>query len=363
MQDTNFNGHYITIHWLINDIFMVLFFGIAAKEVTESCLPGGSLNPPRKALAPLVATAGGVIGPVSVYIILCQLLWSAGSFNGYTSSVPVSAAGLSGGSSSGSLGSSSGSLGSSSSSSGRMLLDVRAGALGHITTTGTGGLAAYEDAHGMLMLGGEAAAAAAASAVAATVSDGVDRLRKLAASASGSAAAAASGSGAGAVPTVEVPLTIGEVRFGWGVPTATDISLAWVVAMQVFPIGHPAIDFLLLLAVADDAIGLVIIATVYTDPLHPVDPVWMLLLLAALAISFCLRRFLGAQHWAWYVLLGGAPAWIGLAKASLHPALALCFVVPMMPSAPPRDKPNQLPTLHAFEHVRTAPNSSFPATP
>lgn len=30
------------------DIFMVFFFGLAAKEVTEALLPGGSLNPPSK---------------------------------------------------------------------------------------------------------------------------------------------------------------------------------------------------------------------------------------------------------------------------------------------------------------------------
>ena len=39
-------GYHVTLHYIINDIFMVFFFGIAAKEVTESCLPGGSLNPP-----------------------------------------------------------------------------------------------------------------------------------------------------------------------------------------------------------------------------------------------------------------------------------------------------------------------------
>ena len=33
---------------------------------------------------------------------------------------------------------------------------------------------------------------------------------------------------------------------GWGIPTATDIALAWLVARAVFGKGHPAIDFLLL---------------------------------------------------------------------------------------------------------------------
>ena len=39
--------------------------------------------------------------------------------------------------------------------------------------------------------------------------------------------------------------------------TATDIPIAWMVARVVFGDGHPAIDYLLLLAVADDALGLV----------------------------------------------------------------------------------------------------------
>ena len=46
-------------------------------------------------------------------------------------------------------------------------------------------------------------------------------------------------------------------RLRWGVVTATDIPIAWMVARVVFGDGHPAIDYLLLLAVADDALGLV----------------------------------------------------------------------------------------------------------
>ena len=43
-------GHHgLTVHFLINDIFMALFFAIAAKEVWESMLPGGALSKPRKA--------------------------------------------------------------------------------------------------------------------------------------------------------------------------------------------------------------------------------------------------------------------------------------------------------------------------
>ena len=49
-------GHPLDFHFLVNDVFMVFFFGIAAKEITESALPGGSLNPLRRAITPLVAT-------------------------------------------------------------------------------------------------------------------------------------------------------------------------------------------------------------------------------------------------------------------------------------------------------------------
>ena len=46
-----------------------------------------------------------------------------------------------------------------------------------------------------------------------------------------------------------------EVANGWGIPTATDISLAWVTAFFVFGSGHPAILYLLLLAIVDDGLG------------------------------------------------------------------------------------------------------------
>src|SRR4051812_21411630 len=50
------------LKFCVNEIFMALFFGIAAVEITDSFVAGGSLNPPRKAVTPLMATAGGVLG-------------------------------------------------------------------------------------------------------------------------------------------------------------------------------------------------------------------------------------------------------------------------------------------------------------
>ena len=190
--------HWSSLHFFFNDIFMALFFGVAAKEITEACLPGGSLNPPSKAVNPLFATAGGVLGPVGVYFA-----W----------------------------------------------------------TFATGD---------------------------------------------------------------------STIANGWGIPTATDIALAWLVARLAFGKGHPAISFLLLLAVADDGLGLGIIAIFYPDPAHPVAPSWLALVGAAMVIAYALRKRNVHSFWP-YVAAGGL-SWAGLYFAHLHPALALVPVVPFMPN-------------------------------
>jgi len=208
IADLKIFGHLVTHHWLVNDIFMVFFFGIAAKEITESCLPGGNLNPIAKSINPLLATLGGVVGPVLVFFT------------------------------------------------------------------------------GMSFLYGP--------------TDDLETLRR-----------------------------------GWGIPTATDIALAWLVARTVFGKGHPAINFLLLLAVADDAIGLAIIAIFYGDPHLPTRPEFLLLIVLGMAIAYGMRRA-GLKSWIPYIAVCGPLAWLGLSLAHLHPALALVFIVPFLPG-PRRD--------------------------
>src|SRR5687768_5740577 len=59
---------------------------------------------------------------------------------------------------------------------------------------------------------------------------------------------------------------------GWAIPTATDIAFSYLAARLIFGAKHPAIPFLLLLAIADDALGLLIIAAFYpTGPLRLID--------------------------------------------------------------------------------------------
>lgn len=198
-----------SFHFIVNDIFMVLFFGIAAAEITESCLPGGDLHPLKKAINPILGTIGGVIGPVAVYLALNALIGDA------------------------------------------------------------------------------------------------------------------------------------DLQRGWGIPTATDIALAWLVASIVFGRAHPAISFLLLLAIADDAIGLAIIAIFYPDPNVPAAPQWLVLVALGMAAAYLFRRFGIKSYWP-YLLMGGGFSWAGLFNAHLHPALALAFIVPFLPHPPREDK-------HIFE--------------
>ena len=211
-EGANVFGHSLTVQFLINEVFMVFFFGIAAKEITESVLPGGALNPVSKAINPLLGTLGGIVGPVGLFFLLAYVFYG-----------------------------------------------------------------------------------------------GTDNF--------------------------------GEVSNGWGIPTATDIALAWLVARLVFGNGHPAVNFLLLLAVADDAIGLGIIAIFYPDPDHPVAPAWMLLTGGGMAVALAMR-LMRVQSWVPYVAIAGTLSWFGFLRASIAPALTLVAIVPFLPG--PRPHPRQL---------------------
>jgi NhaA family Na+:H+ antiporter len=58
------------LHFWVNDVGMVFFFALAAKEVFEATLPGGPLASPRRALSPLAAATGGMAAPALVYLAL-----------------------------------------------------------------------------------------------------------------------------------------------------------------------------------------------------------------------------------------------------------------------------------------------------
>ena len=209
----------LTLHYLVNDLLMALFFAIAAKEVWEAViLKNGSLRG-KKAATPLFATAGGMFGPIAVYLGLAMLLGSD---------------------------------------------------------------------------------------------------------------------------------TYNAVSNGWAIPTATDIAFSYLVGRLVFGAGHPAVRFLLLLAIADDAAGLIILAIFY--PSGDLAPQWLLLSLAAALSVFVLANWLprtldrGNQarpnstwvrkklHFFPY-LVAACISWYGFMRSGLHPALGLLPIVPTIPHA------------------------------
>ena len=140
---------------------------------------------------------------------------------------------------------------------------------------------------------------------------------------------------------------------GWAIPCATDIAFSALVARAIFR-HHPAIPFLLLLAIADDALGLLILAAFY-----PVGELNLMtggvFLAAGTVAALALKRRRVRSFWP-YVGLAGPLAWFGLFYGGLHPALALVAVVPFVPHAA-RDPglfveapPGARDTLSQFEH-------------
>lgn len=169
-------------------------------------------------------------------------------------------------------------------------------------------------------------------------------------------AAAVGGMAAPALIYVALAATFGDFHLvrGWAIPCATDIAFSAMIARAIFPDGHAAIPFLLLLAIADDALGLVILAVFY--PSGPLAfPLAGALMSAAILTAVWLRRRRTRSFWP-YVVISGTLSWAGLYFGGFHPALALVPIVPFMPHARrdlgPFDsrEDRRTDTLSRFEH-------------
>jgi NhaA family Na+:H+ antiporter len=215
------------LHFWVNDVGMVFFFALAAKEVFEATLPGGSLASPRQAVAPLAAAIGGMAAPALIYFILAST-------------------------------------------------------------------------HGPA-----------------------------------------------------------ELTRGWAIPCATDIAFSAMVARVIFPLNHPAIPFLLLLAIADDALGLVILAVFYPTGTLSL-PAFAVLMTAAVTLAVWIRKRRPQSFWP-YLIGPGSLSWAALYFGGFHPALALVPIVPFMPHAATdpglfdRHEAHGRDTLNRFEHWWATP--------
>lgn len=150
-----------------------------------------------------------------------------------------------------------------------------------------------------------------------------------------------------------------ELIRGWAIPCATDIAFSYLAARMVFPPNHPAIPFLLLLAIADDALGLILLAVFY--PSAPLSTLKLAaFMIPALALALWLKRRPTFSFWP-YVLGAGGLSWLALYYGGVHPALALVPIVPFMPHEKrdlgifhPRE--TDLPyTMNQFEHALKVP--------
>lgn len=150
-----------------------------------------------------------------------------------------------------------------------------------------------------------------------------------------------------------------DLSAGWAIPCATDIAFSYLAARLIFPRNHPAIPFLLLLAVADDAIGLILLALFF--PAADVSLVrFAALMVPAVAASAWLRSRRTTSFWP-YVIIGGGLSWAALFFGGLHPALAMVPILPFMPHQQ-RDLglfnplESDLPdTMNRFEHAWKLP--------
>lgn len=142
--------------------------------------------------------------------------------------------------------------------------------------------------------------------------------------------------------------TVEALSSGWAVPTATDLALSYVVGRIVFGANHPALRFLLLLAIADDAVAMLILAVVY--PPGTLALGWLGLSFGAAVGVYLMFNWLprridrGNQlrpvstwvrdklHVFPYLIAGGL-SWYGFAASGLNPVLALVIIVPAIPHA------------------------------
>ncbi len=114
----------------------------------------------------------------------------------------------------------------------------------------------------------------------------------------------------------------------WAVTCAVDVAACYFVGGIIFG-RHPAMPFLLLLTIASNAIGLVILATVHAAPRGNIIG-GAVVLASAILMSYAMRRGRAKSFWP-FLLVGGGLSWIGLWMLGVHPALALVPIVPFMP--------------------------------
>jgi Na+:H+ antiporter, NhaA family len=115
----------------------------------------------------------------------------------------------------------------------------------------------------------------------------------------------------------------------WPVACAIDAAAAYYVLKTVWP-RTGALPFVLLMTLAADGFGVLIVAR---PTLSTLQPSAIALMLSAIIIAVLLRAVKVREIWP-YVVLSGVPMWFALYFQGIHPALALIPIVPFLPREP-----------------------------
>ena len=115
---------------------------------------------------------------------------------------------------------------------------------------------------------------------------------------------------------------------GWPIMAGIDLVFAYFVVRAIFH-RHPAVSFLLLLAVASNAIGFIALAPTFLFDGSRAGGSGVLMA-AAVGLAAWLRRKHVRAFWP-YVLACGTLSWLALYLEGFPPALALVPIVPFMP--------------------------------
>jgi Na+:H+ antiporter, NhaA family len=116
----------------------------------------------------------------------------------------------------------------------------------------------------------------------------------------------------------------------WPVTLVTDIAVSYLFGRLIFG-RHAVIPFLLLLSIASNAIGFIVLATF--DPIREgYLAVGGPILAIAVGVAFGLRSMRVTSIWP-YIFGAGTLSWLGFFWSGIHPALALVPIVPFMPHA------------------------------
>lgn len=109
-----------------------------------------------------------------------------------------------------------------------------------------------------------------------------------------------------------------EGQRGWAIPMATDIAfVVGILALLGNRIPFGLKIFLLTLAIVDDILAVLVIATIFTETI-----VWGYLFMALAGFALCaLLNRIGVREVPIYVILGVA-IWVGFYKAGIHPTIA-----------------------------------------